>query len=529
MNNKNNATQQKRIFLAVIISFVFFMVYDYFFLPKKPINSEQNTTQISTNESTISNTAPEVKQENTSLPTTNAPISQSQNLVKISSDFFEADIDIYGRISTFYLKDKKHQKEDGSRANLVTNDKLPLPLELRFNDTNINQKAFNTPYISDESELIIENEHKILHLTQNLSDLKVEKIITFYPRGNYEIEIKLSKDTPYFISPGFRPSIAIDGYTVHGALVVDKDEKITTFEDEDVDENEQVNNIIIASAFDRYYASVFYNFDEPLNIVISHDEKENPIIYAQAQNSFKAGGYIGSKEHAVLMNIDKRLKDVIEYGWFTFIARPMFDFLNFLHKYINNWGWAIVVMTLIVRIVLFPLTYKSMMSMNKLKDLAPKMKELKERYKGDPQKMNMHMMELYKKHGANPMSGCLPIFLQIPIFFAIYRVLLNATELKDAPWAFWIHDLSLMDPYFILPILMGVTMFVQQLITPMSIQDPTQAKIMKFLPVIFTFFFLWFPAGLTLYWCVNNLCSLLQQFVINKLFAREHHKRKESE
>ena len=138
-------------------------------------------------------------------------------------------------------------------------------------------------------------------------------------------------------------------------------------------------------------------------------------------------------------------------------------------------------------------------------------------------------MELYKKHGANPFAGCLPIILQIPIFFAIYRVLQNAVELKAAPWALWINDLSVMDPYFVLPILMGATMFVQQLITPMSIQDPTQAKIMKFLPVIFTFFFLWFPAGLTLYWCVNNICSLVQQLVINKMFAREHNKGQNNE
>ena len=166
--------------------------------------------------------------------------------------------------------------------------------------------------------------------------------------------------------------------------------------------------------------------------------------------------------------------------------------------------------------------------MNKLKDLAPRMKEIREKYKGDPQKMNVQMMELYKKHGANPFAGCLPIILQIPIFFAIYRVLLNAVELKGAAWALWIHDLSVLDPYYVLPIFMGATMFLQQLITPMAIQDPTQAKIMKFLPVIFTFFFLWFPAGLTLYWCVNNLCSLLQQFIVNKLFAREHHKEKEA-
>jgi YidC/Oxa1 family membrane protein insertase len=163
-----------------------------------------------------------------------------------------------------------------------------------------------------------------------------------------------------------------------------------------------------------------------------------------------------------------------------------------------------------------------MVSMNKLKELAPKLTELKEKYKGDAQKLNIHMMELYKKDGANPMGGCLPMLLQIPIFFAIYRVLLNSIELKGAAWILWIHDLSLMDQYYVLPILMGGSMFVQQLITPQNFTDPLQAKIFKYLPVVFTFFFLAFPAGLTLYWFVNNLLSIIQQYTVNYMMAKKH-------
>ena len=212
---------------------------------------------------------------------------------------------------------------------------------------------------------------------------------------------------------------------------------------------------------------------------------------------------------------------MIEYGWFTFLAKPMFVFLQYIHDIVGNWGWTIVVLTLIVKLILYPLSYKGMVSMQKLKDLAPKIKEIQEKYKGDPQKSSMHMMELYKKHGANPMGGCLPILLQIPIFFAIYRVLLNAIELKGAEWILWIHDLALMDPYFVLPILMGATMFLQQKITPNTIQDETQRKMFQFLPVIFTFFFLWFPAGLTLYWFINNLFTVGQQYYINKIFEKQ--------
>ncbi|EDP6869691.1 membrane protein insertase YidC [Campylobacter upsaliensis] len=528
-SNNNNIFQQKRILLAVVLSFIFFVAYDYFFLPKPNLN-EQNITQNNTTktQNLEANAAPKLQEDLAKSVETNGALSSVKSgvLASVESPHFKAEIDTLGRISSFYLKDKKYLNEDKSQINLIAKEQNPRPLELRFSNSSINEEAFKTDYKASANELFLDtNESKKLILTQNLSNLKVEKIITFDPRGNYEIEVRLNQNAPFFITPGFRPSIAVDSYTVHGALVLDSENTTHTFEDGDMDMEERIDKAFIASAFDRYYASFFYNFDKPLNLTISKDTNDNPILFAYADREFKAGGYIGAKEHEALRAIDKRLEDVVEFGWFTFIAKPMYVGLDFLFKHIGNWGWAIVVLTLIVRVILFPLTYKSMISMNKLKDLAPKMKEIRERYKGDPQKMNMHMMELYKKHGANPMSGCLPILLQIPIFFAIYRVLFNAIELKDAPWIFWIQDLSAMDPYFILPILMGATMFLQQIITPMTIQDPLQAKIMKFLPVIFTIFFITFPAGLTLYWFINNLCSLLQQWIINKMFEKEHHKR----
>lgn len=550
MNNKTDPAQQRRVILAVVLSFLFFIVYSEFFIDKK-IMSEQNAS-LSQNASVAdsnanlavnsnANSAPDLATNSKAAPLSNAdtqaPITQSayqhKALVSISSEYFSAKIDELGRISSFVLKDVKFKDEKGADLELIENkDNKPLPLELRFSNPTINQKAFSTAYSVDldtTNEIkVAKNAPVTLTLTQNLGELVVQKKLKFYEQGNYEIEVNLSKDEPYFISAGSRPSVSVDNYTVHGALIVDTKDTVETFEDGDVEQNEQ-RTAFLLSSFDRYYAAFFYNFATPLNALITKDAKGDSVVYASASNAFKAGGYIGAKEFNTLKAIDTRLERVIEYGWFTFIAKPAFAFLSWLFAYIGNWGWAIVALTLIIRLILFPLTYKSMISMNKLKDLAPKMTELREKYKGDPQKLNLHMMELYKKHGANPFAGCLPIILQIPIFFAIYRVLQNAVELKAAPWALWINDLSVMDPYFVLPILMGATMFVQQLITPMSIQDPTQAKIMKFLPVIFTFFFLWFPAGLTLYWCVNNICSLVQQLVINKMFAREHNKGQNNE
>lgn len=542
MNNQNNnPAQQKRVLIAVVLSFLFFIVYSEFFVTK-PDLSEQNLSTNSTanmqgqsgsqnSAQDLANAAPISTSQSTSAPVTQSAYT-GKEIVSIQSEHFIAKIDHLGRISSFVLKDSQFKDEQGKELELIQNENnKPLPLELRFADNALNQKAFSVAYTSDKNEISVsENAPTTLLLTQNLADdMVVQKKLTFYSKGNYEVEVSLSKDAKYFISAGSRPSVSVDNYTVHGVLLLDDKDTIQTFEDGDVDQNEELNNIFLFSSFDRYYATFFYNFATPLNTLITKDAQGDSVVYASSNNAFKAGGYIGAKEYSVLKSIDTRLERVIEYGWFTFIAKPMFAFLNWLFAYLGNWGWAIVALTLIIRLILFPLTYKSMISMNKLKDLAPKMTELREKYKGDPQKLNVHMMELYKKHGANPFAGCLPIILQIPVFFAIYRVLLNAVELKAAPWALWIEDLSVMDPYFVLPILMGVTMFVQQLITPMSIQDPTQAKIMKFLPVVFTFFFLWFPAGLTLYWCVNNLCSLVQQWVINKMFAKHHKKEVEGQ
>ncbi|HHO65521.1 MAG TPA: membrane protein insertase YidC, partial [Epsilonproteobacteria bacterium] len=235
-------------------------------------------------------------------------------------------------------------------------------------------------------------------------------------------------------------------------------------------------------------------------------------------------GYIGPKEYHTLASINPELTDAIEFGWFTFLSKPFFKVLLWINGLIGNWGWAIILFTLLVKLVLFPLSYKGMMSMQKLKDLAPKMKELREKYKEDPAKLNMKMMEMYKKHGANPMGGCLPMLLQIPVFFALYRVLLNADELQGAVWIpGWIENLAAADPYYILPVLMGVSMWFQQKITPNNFTDPMQEKIFQFFPVIMALMFIImpFPSGLVLYWVVNNIFTIGQQYVINKAYQNQ--------
>ncbi|MBE3022171.1 membrane protein insertase YidC [Campylobacter sp. 7477a] len=510
----NNLSTQKRVLIATLLSFVFFIVYDYFFIPKTLPNEQNQTVQAQTS---VSNSAP-VSQNGSLTPKTSSTNSD-KTLVVVKAKDYEAHIDELGRISKFYLNEEKYKTEDGERTQLTAMS--PLPLELRFSDTTINNQAFNVNYSADVNEISVDGTSRSVNLTQNLDGLTITKKITFRPDGSYDVDVDLSREVEYFVTPGFRPNVSVDSYTVHGVLLRHADEKLTILEDDDLDGGESFSDVNIAAASDRYYTTLLYSFDKPLNVVTSVDPQNNAIAFIKQNGNFKGSGYIGAKEYRALKAIDIRLTDVVEYGWFSFIAKPMFAFLSFLYSHIGNWGWAIVVLTLVIRIVLFPLTYKGMLSMNKLKELSPKLKELQAKYKGDPQKLNAHMMELYKKHGANPMGGCLPILLQIPVFFAIYRVLLNAIELKGAEWILWIHDLSVMDPYFILPILMGVTMFLQQRLTPTTFSDPMQEKIMKFLPLIFTFFFVTFPAGLTLYWFINNVCSVIQQIFVNKLFAKQ--------
>jgi len=525
---------QQRVIIATVLSFLFFAGYDYLFIPKqvnKPveINSTKTAQKSSDNlQAPKVSAAPSSTVDAASKAPTNGNISNKNEkvIVNIKSKRFDMSIDSFGRVNKFYLNGKRYI-HNGKRVQLFNDSKLPLPLEVRFSDAKLNTEAFKTPYTTNKSIVNIKDKPVTIELTQKLSSLTLTKKITIYPIGKYSVSLSLSKPVSYFISPGFRPDVKVDGYTFHGVLVKEFDDTLTMIKDKDAKGDEHFANAKIVADSDRYYTTAFYNLKGGLDIYISKDKDKNPLAFVKGKQNWTINGYIGVKELKILDSIDKQMGDIVEYGWFTFIAKPIFILLSFLESILGNWGWAIVATTLLIRIVLFPLTYKGMVSMTKMKELAPKIKELKAKYKGEPQKLNAHTMELYKKHGANPMGGCLPMILQIPIFFSLYRVLQNSAELQSAPWILWVHDLSVKDPYFILPVLMGITMFLQQHITPNTVQDPTQAKLMKYLPVIFTFFFMTFPAGLTLYWFVNNLFSIAQQYYINKIFEKKKMQKKE--
>jgi YidC/Oxa1 family membrane protein insertase len=519
----------KRLLLALVLSFFVFIGYAYFFPAAKPVQKTQ--TQVAqTNATTTNQQTPTVT--NTTVPTptqvdktlqNKAPVQTTGTvLATLKSNQFRMTIDELGRISQFELLEDKYKDENANTLKLIGEGQVK-PLEVRFADVKQNEETFKTPYVNlGEKVIDVSSAAQTITLTQTLSNMVVTKTITVKPTGEYEVSVSTSSPSQFFITPGHRPVADTSMYMlVRGALIKGADDIITTIEDGDAEGYEKFPNAKIASSFDRYVSSLFFDFEKGLNVSILKEANDDPLIFVQGDNAIKLGAYIGPKEHDILESIHPELTDAIEFGWFTFLSKPFFKVLLWINDYVGNWGWAIIIFTLLVKLILFPLSYKGMMSMNKLKDLAPKMKELKEKYKGDPTKMNVKMMEMYKKNGANPMGGCLPLLLQIPVFFALYRVLLNADELQGAPWILWIENLAAMDPYYVLPILMGASMWFQQRITPSNFSDPLQEKIFKWFPVIMTVFFIYFPAGLVLYWLVNNLFTIAQQYFINHMYAKQ--------
>jgi YidC/Oxa1 family membrane protein insertase len=230
--------------------------------------------------------------------------------------------------------------------------------------------------------------------------------------------------------------------------------------------------------------------------------------------------YIGPQETEKLEKVAPGLNLVVDYGWLYIIAAPLFWLLKWIYGFVGNWGWAIVILTILIKLAFYPLNAKAGRSMAQMKVLAPKMEKLKELYGDDRQKLNQAMMELYRTEKINPLGGCLPILVQIPVFIALYWVLLASIELRHAPWIGWIKDLSAPDPYFILPVIYAVSMYVTTKLNPQP-ADPVQARIMLMMPIMFSIFFLFFPAGLVLYWVVQNLLSIVQQWHINRTLEAE--------
>jgi len=512
-------TPNQRLIVAVLLAVIFFVGYTAIFPPKeqevaKAAQKEKKSSATSQTKSVVQ-TVEEASGH--AIAQQEKINSKSSDIVTITNKKFILKIDTLGRIASKELLEDKFRNNDNLHAQVIPANGTK-PLFIRFGDDTINAEALKVPYVADVHNVTLDKNPVSVTLTQKLPNLTVTKVLTFYADGHYDVKISTSKNVKYFVYLGDRPQVSKKLMAAAGALIYTDDDVVHIIEDGDAEGRQVFQGVQLASSFDQYTADILYGFKKDTNVIVERGKDDNPVVYFEASKDENIHGYIGPKEHKVLKAIDPVLTNAIEYGWFTFAAKPLFAVLSWLHGILGNWGWAIVALTALIRIILYPLTYKGMVSMQKMKELAPKMKELKEKYKKDPQRLNAATMEMYKKHGANPLGGCLPMLLQIPVFFALYRTLLNTVELQGAPWILWIQDLSRMDPYYVLPILMGASMFIQQRMTPNNFTDPMQEKVFKYLPIIFTFFFVTFPSGLVLYWFTNNLFSIAQQYMVNQQF-----------
>jgi len=318
----------------------------------------------------------------------------------------------------------------------------------------------------------------------------------------------------------------------HSGAVIKTDKELIKI-DKDI-EKEQIirGNILWAGEENKYFIQMLATKEGFTAAHVVPVAQETTVVFSETVPSLEGFFFGGPKLYSLLENLtekykkewnkDLALQDTIDFGIFGILGKPLFMVLHFFYNYTHNWGVAIILLTVLIRIIFFPLNHKSLKAMKKMADLAPEIKKLQKKYKDDPQKLQQEMMKLYAEHGANPMSGCLPIIVQIPVFIALYNVLMVTVELKNAPFILWITDLSSKDPYYILPILMGLSMIAQQWITPSS--DKNQRMIMYIMAVVFTFMFMNFPSGLVLYWLTNNILGLIQSYFINKTMGRYNKK-----
>lgn len=379
-------------------------------------------------------------------------------------------------------------------------------------------------------------------LTWQADGVTVSKVFTFY-RGRYDFAVKQTVNNNsnsawngYQYRQLRRNEVSISrGLTTFntfaGAVYSTPDNKYNKLSFADMrDSDLAIKNVTggWVGMMEHYFMGAIIPPQDKKDSFYSHYLKDGSFsigLYGSSQSipvggsaEFNTVGFVGPKIKNDLARIAPNLDKATDYGWFFFISEFLFNVLNWMHSVVKNWGWAIVIVTLLIKAMLFPLAAKSFKSMAKMRKFQPEMERIRENYSEDRQLQGKKMMELYKKEGINPASGCLPILIQIPIFLAFYYMLMESVELRQAPWIFWIKDLSIKDPYYVLPVINMGLMFVQQRLNPPP-SDPIQRRVMMFLPLIFGFLFLFFPSGLVLYWAVSNSFSIIQQYVITKRYG----------
>jgi len=509
----------KRTVLAIGLSILVLLIFQYFYAPT-PVIQTDNQTQTETTGSESPQKSPaeqtsesvDVKKLDSSKEKEKAQVKTfnvKTNNLKIT---FNSETGNIYTATVLQYKDKEFpdlifKSENGDYLNVLSASVSGYEHTVKeFND------RYEVQFVGETKDIVI-NKTYIIKKGSYFFDLKV----TISNISDQTIQTSLG----VVIGPGLGKGFEDSKYMFSGPIIFNG-KKVTKEDPEDVEEPINVDNPSWLGYTSKYFLFSAMNGglkraaieSKGVSKAVVKGSKE-VIVNPLDKNVTTFPIFVGPKEYDLLSSYEYELEESIEFGIFSFLSIPMLQILNFTYDYVGNYGLAIIVLTFVIKIITYPLTQKSMTSMKKMQVLQPEMTKIREKFKGEPQKMNAAMMDLYKKHGANPMGGCLPMVIQIPIFIALYKTLLVSIELKGSPFIFWITDLSQKDPYFITPILMGLSMFLQQRMTPTG-GDPTQQKIFMFLPLVFTFIFLNFPAGLVIYWLTNNVLTIIQQYFINR-------------
>jgi len=546
-----------RAFLAIVLSFIILLGYQYFFAP--PVVQQQAPVEQAGGQAQPGTQPQPPKQHQ---PASVAPVAQvtpvptpvtvdpSARDITIDTPLYSAVINEQGGgFKHFVLKKYRTEKaEDSGDMALVTEagfNELPVIFSLD-NGAGVDLPVFHAD--KESVSLTGETGQAILTMKATLTNGLVLTRTLIFHADTYLIELSYQVSNGSAVATQISPALTLNNspfahgsstsrYLFSGPAIFVNGE-LEEIKPKKLAEGPQVlqGDVSWTGYEDNYFINAVMPLTKGTHMVtISGSESRVRSVVSEGIFSLEPNSsatytykvYFGPKKLTILQTADHDLARAINFGWFDILAKPMLWLLNFFNGFIGNYGIAIILVTILIKASFWPITQKGMKSMKNMQKLQPKVAKLKEKYKDDPTKMNQEMMAMYKTYKVNPVGGCLPMIIQIPFFFALYRVLMAAIELRHAPFMLWINDLSAPDrlmigfdiPYIhgipVLTLLMGASMYLQQKMTPTT-ADPTQAKIMQFLPVIFTFMFINFASGLVLYWFVNNLLSILQQQLINR-------------
>ncbi|MEE8620898.1 MAG: membrane protein insertase YidC [Syntrophobacteria bacterium] len=556
---------EKRVLLAIVLCIIVLVLWEKFFVPKRqpaPPSTSPAVEQVPpapTKPDQAESTVPKIPTSGAPAPSTPsfpAPAPHTGRDVRVETPLYRAVFTETGaRLKSFVLKRYRETiEEDSPGKELVKTSRIEdLPLAFNFVDRPV--AALNlAPYVADSKTSVTVSEgqnHTLTFSYEAPGWLRITRQYHFVA-DSYLIDLSVSVENlgdPWENAPTLSlislPLSAGGGsrYTFQGpSLLVNNELEEVKFKK--IKGEEKFPGPIDWVAYTGQY---FIMALLPVNLTPNHAQLEaldaatqmvgvtliGPKIALQpgVQQQFNYKLYLGPKEVNTLKAADPRLAKAVNFGWFDIIAQPLLVCLKFFNRYLHNYGYAIILLTLLIKLLFWPLTHKSYVSMKAMKKLQPKMQKIREKYKDDKEKMNQEVMQMYRTHKVNPIGGCLPMVLQIPVFFALYRLLYSSIAIRHAPFLLWINDLAAPDrfpigvqiPYLgnglpILTVLMGVSMFAQQKMSPTG-GDPKMEKMMMMMPVVFTVFFVNFPSGLVLYWLVNNILSVGQQYYINKKTA----------